>query len=195
MERSHEIGWQPKDGPIVYNCGRRINPVSNTSDIYQNNQNMVYLSLLAKSLEQKSAILDELIELTAKQEKLIADEHLEDKQFDTICDSKDELIRKINELDNGFEQLYQRIKTVLNENPEDYSTQIEELKRLITDVTDKGIRLQVMERHNKDKIDSFIKAKRNDIKSFKVNSRTAAKYYSNISKMTSDDSYFFDEKK
>ena len=165
------------------------------SDIDSMGQDDVYLSLLEKSLEKKAAILDKLIELTEKQKTLINQEQLDFDQFDSIVNEKSELIQQINELDNGFEQLYQRVRDELNANPGSFKNQIERLKQLITDVTDKGVRLQVMEKHNKDMMDSYLRSKRENIKSFKVNSKAAAKYYSNINNATMDSSYFFDKKK
>jgi len=161
----------------------------------QNNQNAVYISLLEKSLEKKAIYLDELIKLTEEQETLISAGKLEDDRFDSIIDSKNELIKKIDELDGGFEQIYQRVKAELISNPEGYRAHIEELKELITDVTDKGVRLQVMERRNRDRIELYLRSKRDSIRNFKVNSKTASKYYSSFNKIGKDDSYFFDEKK
>lgn len=159
------------------------------------NQSMVYLSLLFKSLEKKAGILDKLIELTQKQETVICNEQFEDDQFNSIINEKDELIKLINELDNGFEQLYQRVKTDITSDAGSYIKQIEVLKELITIVTNKGIQLQVMERRNKDKIEVYLRTKRNSIKNFKVNSRTVSSYYSNMTNKTTEEAYFFDKKK
>lgn len=172
-----------------------MNLVGNTFDFGQNNQNTVYLSLLEKSLEKKAACLDELIELTAKQEALIAADQLEDEQFVSIIGCKSELIKKIDELDSGFEQLYQRVQEELKASPGAYRTQVERLKKLIAEVTDKGVKLEVMERRNKDKMDIYFRTKRDSIRSFKVNNRTAAKYYSSINNASINSTYFFDEKK
>lgn len=161
----------------------------------QNNQNEVYLSLLEKSLEKKAVYLEELIELTGEQETLIAAGELEGERFNSIYDRKTELIEKIDELDRGFEQIYQRVKDELASNTGSYRSKIEELKELITDVTDRGVRLQVMERRNRDKIENYLRDKRDSIRNFKVNSKTASKYYSSFNKMGKDSSYFFDEKK
>jgi hypothetical protein len=159
------------------------------------NQSMVYLSLLDKSLKKKGSILDRLIELTQRQGNLISNDKIEDVQFNNIINDKDELIKLINELDNGFEQIYQRVKDVITADPDSFGTQIEELKELITAVTDKGIQLQVMERRNKDKIDAYLQTKRKSIKSFKVNSRTASSYYSSMNNIKTEEAYFFDKKK
>jgi len=164
-------------------------------DINNKEQNVVYLSLLEKSLEKKAAILEQLIELTEEQKTLIDDDKLTNEQFDDIFDKKGELIKQINELDNGFEQLYQRVRDELNANPGGFKMQIEQLKKLITDVTDKGVRLQASERRNKERIDSYLRNKRESIKNFKVNSKAASRYYSNINNATIDNSYFFDKKK
>lgn len=164
-------------------------------DINNKEQNVVYISLLEKSLEKKAAILEQLIELTEEQKTLIDDDKLTNEQFDDIFEKKGELIKQINELDNGFEQLYQRVRDELNAHPGGFKMQIEQLKKLITDVTDKGVRLQALERRNKERIDSYLRDKRESIKSFKVNSKAASKYYSNINNATIDNSYFFDKKK
>lgn len=163
-------------------------------ELDQNSQNAVYLSLLEKSLEKKTAVLEKLIELTGEQESLINNDRLKSDQFSSIIEEKDKLINQINELDDGFEQLYQRVREELNINPGSHRTQIEKLKRLITEITDKGVSLQVMERRNKDKIDNFIRSRQERIRNFKVNSKTAAKYYSNFNKTNADSSFFFDKR-
>ena len=168
--------------------------INDISDM-DNNQSRVYLSLLEKSLEKKSGVLTELIDLTQKQEALIINDQIGEDQFYQIINQKSELIKQINELDNGFELLYQRIRDELKSDPVSYKEQIERLKELITVVTDKGVQLQVIERRNKDKIDNFLQVKRKGIKSFKVNSKTASSYYSNVNSLGTDGSYFFDKKK
>lgn len=159
------------------------------------NQSLVYLSLLGKSLEKKAHLLSELTELTHEQEELISKDQLEDDRFISIINQKGELIKQVNELDNGFELLYQRVREELKVNPGSYKEHVERLKTLVTDVTDKGVQLQAMERRNKDKIDLFLHTRRKNIKSFKMNQKTASSYYSNTGNKTTDSSYFFDKKK
>lgn len=162
---------------------------------WDDNQKKTYLTLLEASLIKKSDILDQLLLLSMEQEKLISEEVLDEVRFYKIIDEKESLIQAILQLDQGFEQIYKRVKEELSVNRGFYQKEIVRLQKLIKDITEKGISIQVLERRNKAKIDFYLQTKRKKIKNFKISSKSVSSYYNNMANQNQHESYFFDKKK
>lgn len=158
------------------------------------NKGKTYLSLLEDSLKKKNRLLDHLLKLTQEQEELIKEKDIEDDKFDKIIEEKEPLIEKVTDLNVGFEQVYDRIKEELISNKDKYHEEIQSLQRLIQELTDKGVRLQALEKRNKVNIELYLKDKRNDIKNFKLSNKTVSNYYKNMANQSQEESYFFDKK-
>lgn len=158
------------------------------------NKGKTYLSLLEDSLKKKNRLLDHLLKLTQEQEELIKEKDIEDDKFDKIIEEKEPLIEKVTDLNVGFEQVYDRIKEGLVSNKDKYHEEIQSLQRLIQELTDKGVRLQALEKRNKVNIELYLKDKRNDIKNFKLSNKTVSNYYKNMANQNQEASYFFDKK-
>lgn len=158
------------------------------------NQNDTYLNLLEDALKKKNIVLDKLLLLTQEQETLISAGNVEEEEFLLVIDKKEEQISLINQLDEGFDQLYQRVKNELIESKDKYVTQIVALQVLIREITDKSVRLQTCEVRNRNKLEHYLQTKRKEIKDFKVNNKTVSNYYKNMN-VQQQESYFFDKKK
>jgi hypothetical protein len=154
-----------------------------------------YLSLLEATLEKKCEILSRLYEFSKEQETLINEDKLNDENFNRIVDEKGKLILEIQQLDEGFEQIYLRIKDEIYTNQNNYQNEIIKLKELIINVSEKGVQLQVIENHNKSKMDVYFKSKRNEIKNFKISNKSATNYYKSMADQYQQQAYFFDKKK
>ncbi len=103
-----------------------------------------YLSILEESLRKKLQILDELTSYTMAQQDLLKAEELDYEAFDQLVEKKDPLVQMIMELDQGFETVYDRIKEQLIGHKELYAVQIRTLQNLISELTDKSVKLQAM---------------------------------------------------
>lgn len=97
--------------------------------------NRDYLSILKESLNKKVKILDELIELNTAQLKSVSGESIDDELFNETIEEKDKCIKNIEELDKGFEIVYEHVKEKLAANRTEYSEEILELKELISKIT------------------------------------------------------------
>lgn len=160
------------------------------------NQNAeTYLSILLSSLSKKKDILGKLLELTRRQESAINEQILNNDWFYSIIDEKGKLIKEIQELDDGFEQIYLRIKEELSKAPHKYEDKINPMKKLIKEIMDIGVELEALELHNKEKMDMILNRKRNEIRDSRKNNRIVSNYYNNMSKQFNQESYFFDTKK
>jgi hypothetical protein len=159
------------------------------------NQKDTYLALLEASLIKKSDTLDHLILLSREQEIEIAQETLDEDRFEEVFRKKDELIETIIKLDDGFEQIYQRVKEELSNHPGSYQKDIGRLTALITEVTDKGVALQAVEHRNKTNLELYLQRKRKGIRDSKMSMKSANNYYKNMANQNQQESYFFDKKK
>jgi hypothetical protein len=154
-----------------------------------------YLALLEASLIKKSKTLDQLILLSKEQELEIGQETMDEDRFEEIFQKKDELIQTMLKLDDGFEQVYQRIKDELNNHPGSYQKEIGRLTDLITEVTDKGVALQAIEIRNKTNLELYLQRKRKGIRDSKMSMKSVNNYYKNMANQNQQESYFFDKKK
>jgi hypothetical protein len=158
------------------------------------NQKETYLAVMIATLTKKSEILAELIELSKQQEALIKEDKIDEDLFNRNIEEKDQRIRKLLELDEGFETVYLYLKEELAVNKDKYREEIQKLKDLITTVTNQGVRLQVIEKQNKSRMDVYFRTKRSEIRNLQRSSQTATSYYKNITNQDHQQSYFFDKK-
>ena len=112
-----------------------------------------------------------------------------------LIEKKQEPLHKIEEADNAFQSIYNRVAEEIKNNKEDYKEQILAMQSLITKVTDLGVMLSVSEEKNRPLLEARLQGKRQYIRQFKVSKRTADKYYKNMIKMNAGSSYFMDQKK
>ena len=89
-----------------------------------------YLSILTESLKKKITILDEILLLNQKQLESVSGNEIDDDLFNEVIDKKDIYIKEINNLDKGFEQVYERIKSEITGNTDKFSSEIAVLKQL-----------------------------------------------------------------
>lgn len=159
------------------------------------NQKETYLAVMIASLENKNALLEQLITLTREQEALIRGEIIEEKPFNRNLEEKEKRILKIREFDQGFEKLYQALKEELDGNKDKYREKIQRLKELITEITDQSVQLQVLERQNKARMEVYFSNKKRELRNLKKSNQTVLNYYKNMTDHQESQSYFFDKKK
>ncbi len=153
-----------------------------------------YIQLLVVTLKKKTEILDYLIHLTEKQELIIANDDFNDEEFLQVVSLKEDSLRMLDELDNGFEQVYARVKEEITNQRYQYEAEIKEIQALIMKITDDSVRLQVLEKRNKSKLEQYFANQRRQIKASKANSQTVANYYKTMTKQNEVPSFFYDKK-
>lgn len=139
-----------------------------------------YLDILEESLQKKLKVLEEIAVYNQKQEQLLRKESISLGELDENMKQKDELIRKVTALDEGFETLYERIKEQLLDNKDDYKEQIRKLQQLISQVTEKGVSIQAQESRNKKLIEDYFKKERGQLRQNRQSSKAAYNYYKSV---------------
>ena len=154
-----------------------------------------YLEILGNSLCKKLSVLDEIIAYNNLQEQLLKQKKLSVEELDENMNQKDALIRKLTELDEGFESLYERIKEQLQTNKEAYRDQIRHLQGLISQVTEKSVSIQAQEARNKKLLEDYFASERSQLRQGRKSSKAAYGYYKSMSNSNVIPSQFMDQKK
>ena len=156
----------------------------------------VYISGLQKSLQDKWEVIQRLYDLTKSQAELLRQEKMDADVFDGLMLQKDELIHKMQRLDNSFDGLFSKVGDVLKANAAKYRTQIEEMQGYIRQITDYSVKLQAMELRNKEAFALYLANERKEIRSFNASSRMAGAYHQNMANQHQEwQTYFLDKKK
>ena len=156
---------------------------------------ITYIRMMLDILSKKESCLKELLELTTAQESNLKGEEFDEDGFEGLIKQKGDLLRKLEEYDEGFQAIYNRVAEELQNNKEEHKEQILEMQRLITGITDLSVKLTALEEKNKTALEVLFREKRQNIRQFKVSKQTADKYYKNMIGMQTGASYFMDQKK
>lgn len=154
-----------------------------------------YVHILESTLSRKNNLLDELIAVTFRQEECINTKPFDMEPFEQSLFEKETMIEQLNQLDEGFEKVYDRVGSQLNDNKNQFAEEILSLKELIRQVTEKSIKLQALEMQNKNKLDSVFSIKKKEIKDYKMSRQMANNYYKNTANQHNGESFFLDKKK
>ncbi len=153
-----------------------------------------YVDIMLEALAKKSKVLDRIINLNKQQKILLSDPNLSPDDLETNINQKAAAVDEILQIDDGFEQVYERVKDELNSNKENYRDEIEKLKSLIREVTDKGQTVESQEARNKDLVLKKFSTVREKAKTVR-NSQRVLGSYAKMNNYVSDDPNFFDNKK
>lgn len=158
-------------------------------------RNATYTRMLLDVMEKKEFYLQGLLDLTRQQEDLLKQAEFDELEFGRLVDDKDKVIKKIEELDNGFQAIYNRVQQEFAENKEAYREQILELQELITTITNLGVKISALEEKNREDLELCLQGKKKHIRQFKVGKQAADRYYKNMIGLQPEKSFFMDQKK
>lgn len=153
-----------------------------------------YLQMMIDSLQMKINILEEVVKLNEEQTAFATTDTVSEDAFQANMERKGELIDNLERLDEGFDSVFKRIEEELNQNKEQYTNEIKQLKLLITQVTDLGMKVEAQEARNKVLIQNKFTQMRQDIQTAKRSTKMANTYYQNMNKL-SYEPQFMDKKK
>lgn len=153
-----------------------------------------YVKILIESLEKKKRILQALQEENKKQEEAIK-KNSDIAEFDAIVAYKEKLIEGIQVLDNGFENVYQRVREELISQKAVYREEIARMQTLISEIMDLSVSVQATEQRNKQLVENYFSYARGKIKQAKKSVRVASEYYKSMNRFNYGDSSLLDKKK
>lgn len=150
---------------------------------YSMNEN--YVDIMLQSLKKKVTVLNQIIELNRQQKILLDDPNLPPESLEQNLSDKDQMIRKLNELDKGFEELYNRVKDELQAQRAQYVSQISQMQDLIKEITEKSAMIQTQELRNKEKAMQKFSGIREQVKGVRNSQKVVKQYYQNMMKQNS----------
>ena len=154
-----------------------------------------YISILVESLNKKIKILDEILNLNKLQQDSVSGTEIDEETFNETIDKKDECIKAIEELDKGFETVYNHVKEEMLNNTSTYNEEIKILKQLIGDITEKSMEVHLSEKRNENIIMKRFSDEKKKIYQTKNANKVASNYYNNMNKVNYIDPQFMDKKK
>ena len=154
-----------------------------------------YITILIQSLEKKVLVLDKIIESNKEQREILSQEEMDTDRFEANLDEKGRLIDELNLLDDGFQEIYNRVKDELGDNRELYKEEIKRMQKLISDITERSVTIRAEEERNRAAAAKQFDNMRDNIQAAKRSRQAANVYYSNMSRVNTVDAQFMDKRK
>lgn len=154
----------------------------------------LYIDIMLQSLEKKEVVLDRIIEANVRQEAVLKDPEGDPEEFDETVETKSALIEQLEQLDSGFQKLFDHMKEELDGQRENYAKQIEQMQIHIRSITDKSVQIQAQEARNKDLMTQKFTRIKEMAKQTRASSNMVNQYYKNMSKLNVVDPQFLDDK-
>lgn len=148
-----------------------------------NTETLKYLNIMIESLQKKKSMYELLLKKTSQQSDCIEGKDYESanwSQFEVLIIEKDSIIEKIDELDTGFDKVFDRVKRELDSNKDAYKDQIRELQKLITVLTDLGVKISTSEERNRQDIDRIMTAAKAGIGKARRNMKVTSGYIASM---------------
>ena len=143
-----------------------------------------YIQIMIESLTKKSELLDKLIRKNEAQYNCVAGKSFDEidwDEFNLIVVEKQTAIDRILKMDEGFQNLYERVKEQLNEDKDKYAEQIKEIQSLIEVITGQGIKITTGEERNRKIIEKIFGNRKKEIKRTRNSLRVASSYAQTMS--------------
>lgn len=159
------------------------------------NTEKTYLIILEQSLDKKIVILNRIIEQDQIQLQQLQNPNLEPDEFDQTVEVKAKLIEELELIDQGFEQIFDRVKSEIGNNKELYKTQIRSMQEKIRQITDKSMEIQTQEARNKALMEKKFSAIHKQVREIRQSQKVVNQYYRNMMKKGYTEPQFLDNKK
>ncbi|MBE5923068.1 MAG: hypothetical protein E7271_01195 [Lachnospiraceae bacterium] len=139
-------------------------------------QNDNYVDILVDILDKQLTVLEEVLRITKQQEEIANASAFDEQAFDETLMHKDVCIAKLNEYDNAFVSVYDRVKNAVKGDTEKYADKISVIQTLIRRCTDLGNEISTLEVRNKDKIAICFTNKKQEYSAKQTAATVANKY-------------------
>lgn len=137
--------------------------------------------ILSESLDMKIRVLHDIEKYNEEQRKAFDADEPDFESFDEAIEKKEELITRLEKLDEGFETLYKELESEIKINKQKYADQIKLIQNKIAEITDLSVSVQASEARNKNLVEQYFAKAKQGIKKNRISSRVAYDYYKNMS--------------
>lgn len=139
-----------------------------------------YIEIMLQSLRKKEQVLDEIVRLDDIQKETLTDPERTFEEFDDTVEKKSACIEQLNQLDSGFEKLYDQVRQELDENRGAHAEEIRQMQQCIRSVTDKSVKIQAQEARNKQLMKEKFSTVQKQATDVRKNSRAITGYYNSM---------------
>ena len=154
-----------------------------------------YLQILEQSLDKKINVLNRIIEQDQIQLGQLQDPNLDPDDFDQTVEKKAKLIEELELLDDGFEQVFARVKDEIGDHKDAYKAEIRRMQEKIRQITAKSMEIQTQEARNKNLMEQKFNSIHKQVKEIRQSQKVVNQYYRNMMKNAYADPQFLDNKK
>lgn len=158
-------------------------------------QEKEYLELLIRSLRKKLLLLDKITVLNQDQRAILQDENAAPDAFDINVRDKDRLVQQIVELDAGFDEVYARIKEIMERDYSIYEPQLQQMRELIRQIMAKDASVRADEQRNYKLAQQKFSAVKKQVREVKASQKMVNRYYQNMMRQSRYEPQFMDRKK
>lgn len=158
-------------------------------------ENESYVQVLVRTLQRQVEALTDILEITKEQGRIADAPDFDEVMLESTLNRKEILIAKLNELDDGFVSVYDRVRKDIKDNQDDYKEVIRQMQELIKDCTDLGVEIKVLEERNREKLVKCFSNKQQQYSSQKTAASVASHYSQTMNNTKVMDSIFLDRKK
>ena len=144
-----------------------------------------YLAMMSDSLDKKITILEKLQKENDRQKEILSSGGMPElDEFDATVEAKGALIDELDQLNDGFDSLFEQVKEELDNNREKYREEITALQEKIRTITALSGSIQAEEARNKKLAEQYFAGARRDIAKGQKSARAALDYYHNMARST-----------
>lgn len=154
-----------------------------------------YIPVLIQSLKKKNEILDVIVMLNKRQKEQLENPNLDPDDFDKTVEEKAKLIDELNQLDDGFQEVFEKVREDLEQNRAQYAGEIKEMQDYIRKLTEKSASIQAQEMRNKDLMTQKFSTIKKQAREVRTSQKVVNQYYKNMMKTNYIDPQFTDSKK
>lgn len=154
-----------------------------------------YIPIMIQSLKKKEQILINIIQVNQRQREELENPALDPDDFDATFEKKAALIEQLEVLDNGFQEIYERVRDELNEHREEHREEIAQMQEYIRSLTEKSADIQAQELRNKELMQQKFATVKKQVKEVRKSQKVVNQYYKNMMRTNYIDPQFTDKKK
>lgn len=158
-------------------------------------ENQRYVGILLDTLEKKQGVLRDILLLTQDQEQVCKQDDYNEERMSELMNKKEVQIAKLNELDDGFDRVYSRVRLEVRDHKEEYKEEILKMQEYIRTCTDLGNAIMVLEDRNRSRIEQFFMGKKSEYKMSRAKTAVASNYLKTMNNTKVMSAYFVDKKK
>lgn len=159
-----------------------------------NNENQ-YITMMIEILEKQVKALNDMLDVTKQQAELADVSAFDEDKFGDTLSKKDVLIIRLNELDDGFVSVYDKVRRQVQSNPQQYKKEVATLQNLIRECTDIGNAIKTLEARNRDKLAACFADKKHEYSARQTAATVAGKYHKTMRNGFTGSGYRFNQDK